>query len=115
MGDIYALSDNAILERIGRRLKDVRLRQNITQRSLAASAGVSLSTVKKIERGEIGSFDGLLRLLRILGKLDVLQALVDEEPLSPAAYYELVHSAQRQTRKRAAGRLNDARKEESEW
>lgn len=34
----------------------------------------------KIEKGEIRSFDSLVRVLRILGKLDVLQPLIDNEP-----------------------------------
>ena len=89
MNDLYALSDTMILQRIGSKIKNLRLRQNITQSSLAESAGVSLSTVKKIEGGEIGSFDSLLRLLRTLGKLDVFQPLVEEEELSPGEYYEL--------------------------
>ncbi|MCX4282639.1 helix-turn-helix domain-containing protein [uncultured Alistipes sp.] len=115
MSDPYALSDTMILQRIGSKIKNLRLRQNITQSSLAESAGVSLSTVKKIEGGEIGSFDSLLRLLRTLGKLDVFQPLVEEEELSPGEYYELVNSARKKTRQRATSRLDNMKKEESEW
>ena len=109
------LADTIILEKIGIRLRQVRLKQNITQQSLAEAAGVSLSSVKKIEKGEIGSFDSLLRLLRNLGLLDVLQPLVEEEQLSPNEYYELVHSAKTKARKRAAGKLHQNSKEESTW
>lgn len=98
------LADKMILEKIGNRLRQVRLKQNITQQSLAEAAGVSLSSVKKIEKGEIGSFDSLLRLLRTLGLLDALQPLIVEEQLSPNEYYELVHAAKAKTRKRAAGK-----------
>ena len=116
MEDVYMLSDTIILNRIGNHLKTVRLRQNITQQSLADAAGVSLSSLKKIEKGEIKSFDSLLRVLRTLGKLDVLQPLVDEELLSPSEYYELVQSnAAKHQRQRAVGRLNQTNKEESEW
>lgn len=115
MNDLYASSDTVILQRIGNKLKNLRLRQNITQRSLAESAGLSLSTVKKMEGGEIGSFDSLLRLLRTLGKLDVFQPLVEEGQLSPGEYYELVNSAQKKMRKRATSRLEHAGKGESEW
>lgn len=116
MDDIYMLADAAIVDRIGNHLKSVRLRQNITQQSLAEAAGVSLSSLKKIERGEIGSFDSLLRVLRTLGKLDVLQPLVDEEQLSPSEYYELVHSnTTKSQRRRAVGRFNNINKEETEW
>ena len=116
MDDIYMLADAIILNRIGSHLKAVRLRQNITQQSLADAAGVSLSSLKKIEKGEIGSFDSLLRVLRTLGKLDVLQPLVDEEQLSPSEYYNLVQSnTAKHQRQRAAGQLNKTNKEESEW
>ena len=64
------LTDMVILTRIGEKLKTVRLKQNITQQSLAEAANVSLSTVKKIEKGEIRSFDAFLRILRTLGQLD---------------------------------------------
>ena len=115
MNDIYTLSDTMILEKIGDRLRQVRLKQNITQQSLADASGVSLSSVKKIEKGEIGSFDSFLRLLRTLGLLDTLQPLVEEEQLSPNEYYELVHAAKTKTRKRAAGKLHQNSKEESAW
>ena len=52
MDDIYVLTDGAIMSKIGSHLKGVRLKQNITQQSLAESSGVSLSSLKKIEKGE---------------------------------------------------------------
>ena len=115
MEDIYMLSDAAILSRIGEKLKTIRLKQNITQQSLSEAADVSLSSIKKIEKGEIGSFDSLLRVMRILGRLEVLQPLVEEEQLSPNEYYKLVQSSKTNVRKRAAGKLNNTNKEESTW
>ena len=109
------LSDGMIQSKIGERLKAVRLKQNITQQALAEESGVSLSSVKKIEKGEIGSFDSLLRVLRTLGKLDVLLPLVEEEQLSPSEYYELVNKANKAQRKRAAGKLTKKDKEEQVW
>jgi len=101
MNDIYFLTDLDIAKRIGANLKSMRLRQNITQSNLAESAGVSLSTLKKIENGDICSFDSFLRLLRTLRKLDVLQPLVEEEQLTPNEYWEYINSAKRKVRKRA--------------
>ena len=109
------LSDGMIQSKIGLRLKAVRLKQNITQQALAEESGVSLSSVKKIEKGEIGSFDSLLRVLRTLGKLDVLLPLVEEEQLSPSEYYELVNKASKAQRKRAAGKSTKKNKEEQVW
>lgn len=112
MDDIYMLSDMVIQLKIGERLKQTRLRQNITQMSLAEEAGVSLSSIKKTEKGEIGSFDTLLRMLRVLGLLDILQQLVDDPQPTPNEYYEMVHSSKTKTRKRAASAPRKSGKEE---
>lgn len=102
MDDIYFLTDLDVAKRIGANLKSMRLRQNITQSNLAESAGVSLSTLKKIESGDICSFDSFLRMLRTLRKLDVLQPLVDEEQLTPNEYWEFITKMKRKMRKRAS-------------
>ena len=110
MTDVYQMTDKLILRRIGEKMKHTRLRQNITQQALAEDAGLSLSTVKNIENGKIGSFDSLVRVLRVLGKLDVLLPLVEEEALSPNEYFELVQKAGVRRRKRAAGKTSKAKK-----
>ncbi|MBR4294716.1 MAG: helix-turn-helix transcriptional regulator [Bacteroidaceae bacterium] len=115
MEDIYTLADPIITQKIGEKLKKTRLKQNITQMSLAQEAGISLSTLKKLENGEIASFDPLLRTLRTLGLLEVLLPLVEEEQLSPNEYYELVNSVTKKTRKRASGNSFTKTKTESEW
>ncbi|MCR4878623.1 MAG: helix-turn-helix domain-containing protein [Bacteroidales bacterium] len=115
MDNIYMLSDKMIPRRIGNQLKQTRLRQNITQQNLAEETGVSLSSIKKIEKGEIGSFDTWLRVLRILGLLDALQPLVNEPQPSPSEYYEMVHSSAKKIRKRAAGSPQKKAKEELLW
>ncbi|MBQ9555550.1 MAG: helix-turn-helix transcriptional regulator [Muribaculaceae bacterium] len=115
MDDIYMLTDNSILARIGSKLKSIRLRQNITQQSLSEATDVSLSTIKNIEKGEIRSFDSLIRIMRTLGQLDVLLPLVESEPLTPGEYYEMVHKAESHQRKRATGEIFHINKEESSW
>ena len=114
MDDIYTLSDTQLSKRIGEKLKAIRLKRNITQQSLAEAASISLSSVKKVENGEIGSFDTLLRILRTLGMLESISQLFEEEHLSPSEYYEMVNKAKKQTRKRAVGKLK-VNKEGSEW
>lgn len=116
MDDIYMLADSSILDRIGNHLRQVRLKQNITQQSLADAAEVSLSSLKKIEKGEIGSFDSFQRVLRTLGLLDVLRPLVEEEQISPNEYYRLMQAGGgTKRRKRAVGKLPHGNKEQSSW
>lgn len=115
--NIYSLSDTAIGQKIGERLRSLRLRQNITQARLADDAQVSLSSVKKIEKGEIGSFEPFVRVLRVLGKLDIFQTLTEEEPMSPNEYLEFINSSKKKSRKRASKtRMNNTNeKEGTEW
>jgi transcriptional regulator with XRE-family HTH domain len=120
MEDIYILADEMILQKIGEHLKAARLKQNITQQRLAEDAGVSLSSVKKIENGEIRSLDSFVRILRTLGKLEVLQPLVEEERLSPSEYFEFAQKKNLKQRKRAASKRNgtpkdNTRREEPIW
>lgn len=80
-----------------------------------ASIGIYL---KKIEGGTISSFDALMRVLRILGELEKLTPLIEEDELSPNEYFELVESAKKKQRKRASSKKHDniiKDKEESEW
>ncbi len=101
MEDIYTLSDAQIRKRIGERIKASRLKQNITQDSLAESSSISRSSVQKVEAGEIKSFDTFLRILRTLGMLDDISSLCGEVQLSPNEYYEMVNAAKKGRRKRS--------------
>ena len=76
-------SDQAVLQALGRRLARHRLNRNLTQAALAAEAGVSTLTVQRIERGHSLQAANLIRILRALGLLDNLDALVPEPAISP--------------------------------
>lgn len=115
MDNIYMLSDAELVKRISARLKEIRLKQNISRQDLSLSSGVSTSTIARIESGEIKSFDSLLRILRTLGKIDIFRPLVEEEEISPSEYYKLVHSVQTKKRKRATKSNSKIEQEESEW
>ena len=76
-------SDQAVLQALGRRLARHRLNRNLTQAALAAEAGVSALTVQRIEQGRSSQAANLIRILRALGLLDNLDALVPEPAISP--------------------------------
>lgn len=116
--NIFMLADGEICRRIGKKVRQLRLRQNITQMSLAEQSQISVSSVKKIENGEIGSFDSLMRVLRILGELDIFAPLLKEEEMSPNEYFEFVEAAKKKQRKRAKSdkiESSTINQEESEW
>lgn len=109
------LSDTDIIVRISARLKELRLKQNISRQDLSLSSGVSLSSIVRMEEGEIKSFESLLRVMRILGKIDIFQTLIEEEEISPNEYFKLVNSVKKNTRKRASKSTLVNSNEESVW
>ncbi len=119
--NVYMLPDGGICLRIGERLKNLRLRQNLTQKELADQAQISVSSIKKIENGEIGTFDSLMRVLRILGELDVLTPLMREVTMSPNEYLKFVETLKKKQRRRVTSssrkdlQFLSSNKTESEW
>ncbi len=110
------LSDTEITKRISAKLKELRLKQNMSRQDMADCSGVSMSSIARMEEGEIKSFESLLRIMRTLGKMDVLLPLLEDQ-ISPNEYYEIVHSARAKQRKRASRRNNNKNnaEEEPEW
>ncbi len=100
--NIYMLPDSEIRRRLGQKIRHLRLRQDFTQVSLAEQAQVSLTTLKRIEKGDISYFDSLMRVLRILGELDVFSPLIKEDEMSPNEYFEFVEASKKKQRKRAS-------------
>lgn len=92
-------SDNAIQSLLGERLRGLRLDLNLTREDLANDVGLSIDTVRNAEVGRNVSVETLIRLLRGLGQLDDLAALLAVRGPSP------VKLAKRQgkIRQRASG------------
>lgn len=109
------LSDTEITRRISEKLKELRLKQNISRQDISAMSGVSVSSIVRMEDGEIKSFESFLRILRTLGRIDVLLPLLEEDEISPNDYFKLVHSAKIKQRKRASKSNINNQQEESEW
>jgi transcriptional regulator with XRE-family HTH domain len=76
-------SDAAVLAEFGHRVARTRLEQNLSQAQLAHEAGVSKSTVERLEAGEPIKSTGLVRVLRALGRLEVLDQLLPEPLPNP--------------------------------
>ncbi|NHQ59675.1 helix-turn-helix domain-containing protein [Chlorobium sp. BLA1] len=94
------LSDEAILGELGKRLAQRRLELQLTQEMLAEQAGVSKRTVERVEAGATAQMSTMIRILRVLGLLDRMEALVPESGARPMDLLRLKGKA----RKRASGR-----------
>ena len=92
------MTDEAVLKVLGRRIAERRLAKNLTQNDLAVQAGVSKSTVVRIEDGASTQLANLTRILRDLELLPNIDLLIPETPISPV---ELVKRGGMQ-RKRAS-------------
>lgn len=76
-------SNNAILKELGVRLKEYRIRKNMQQKELAASAGISLDTLARMEHGNSISSEKFIRILRALEMLENLEEFIPQPPVSP--------------------------------
>lgn len=110
------LSDAEITNRISAKIKELRLKQNISRQDMATTSGVSVSSIARMEDGEIKSFESFLRIIRSLGKMELFMPLLQEEEISPNEYYKMMQSAKTKQRKRASRSNNNLNEQEdSEW
>ncbi len=78
------LSDDAVLTELGQRVAQLRLARNLTQADLAAEAGVSTSTLARLEAGAVATqLSGLVRVCRALGIVDRFELLLPETGPGP--------------------------------
>ncbi|HNX56956.1 MAG TPA: helix-turn-helix transcriptional regulator [Prolixibacteraceae bacterium] len=77
------LSDNAVLEQIGRFVQQSRLKQNKSQQQIADAAGVNRSTLSQIENGKGGTLISLIQILRVLGQMSFVKVFQVEDRPSP--------------------------------
>ena len=110
MIDLQAASNKAILAAISARLRQLRIQANLTQEELAQKTGLSLSTLKRIEKGANTTLSQLIRILRSLNRLDELANLVQQENPSPielASRSSAAQSARLRVRKRQTEQSQD--------
>ena len=81
--NIEAMSDNAVLKEVGRRVQIQRLNLNLAQADVARKAGVSRRALQNLESGRVCTLALLIRVLRVMGKLAQLDAFLPEPGLSP--------------------------------
>lgn len=77
------LIDQAILDHVGERVRQLRLRKNITQNELAKDSGVGKSTIERFEKGHSIQLTSFIRILRSFGKVDALLELIPDQTASP--------------------------------
>jgi transcriptional regulator with XRE-family HTH domain len=77
------LTDRAVLEEIGQRLAKQRLSMGKNQTELANESGLARRTIQNAEAGQPVQSESLIKILRSLGLLDVLDALLPDQSIRP--------------------------------
>jgi transcriptional regulator with XRE-family HTH domain len=68
---------------LGERIRELRLRNNITQVVLAAQSDVSMKALRNLENGSGATVASLLRVLRTLGRTEWIDTLCPKVGISP--------------------------------
>ena len=88
MEDYSDYSAPELVRMLGSRFKDYRLRANMTQKEVAEMAGLSVLTVYRFENGTVTNIalSSFLLLLKTVGCINDLRALMPEQPESLYIY-----------------------------
>lgn len=81
--DFHIATSEQIERDLGVRLEALRLSRNLTQQALAKDAGISVSTLKRLERGNTTTLDSFIRVIIALRLQDHIASLLPDPGLRP--------------------------------
>ena len=108
---IQSMSSSAICNEIGRRLKRARLNVNQTQKEIAGRAGLSVTAVQSVERGD-ARLESVVSVLLALDLIEQIANFVPDQEISPLQLAKL-QGKKRQRASRASQRTPS--RESKEW
>ncbi len=84
MTDYYEYSIPELVQLLGTRFKDYRMRSHLTQRDVAEQSGLTVNTIHKFENGRVPnlSLSTFLLLMKAIGCINGLDELMPELPES---------------------------------
>ncbi len=86
----YTIADSGQIESdLCKKIARIRLARNITQKFLAEQAGVSVRTIRRLEKGLGVSLDTFIRVLTALGIQQNLQSFLPDPRIRPIDRAEL--------------------------
>jgi transcriptional regulator with XRE-family HTH domain len=81
--DLEIATGAQIAHALGSRLEALRLSRNLTQKAVAKDAGISISTIKRLEQGHSTSLDSFIRVLIALRLQGYLATLLPDPSIRP--------------------------------
>lgn len=113
--NLYAKSDKAYLEDIGKFIRAERINQNKTQDDLAIHAGVSRKLISQFESGKVSisllTFIQILRSLRLINRLSVFEFIKIPSPILMSKVY----SKERLRVRKKKNDITKPNKRKSDW
>lgn len=100
-----ALTSAELEERLGSRLRELRLLKNLDQRALAERAGLSLNAIKHLESGKGARVNSLVKVLRAMDKVDWLETLAPTVSISPMQMLKAESREPKRARRRVRARV----------
>lgn len=97
MTDYYEYSIPELVQLLGTRFKDYRMRSRMTQKDVAEQSGLTVNTIHKFENGRVPnlSLSTFLLLMKAIGCINGIDGLMPELPDSPYLIKESGKKAQR--------------------
>jgi transcriptional regulator with XRE-family HTH domain len=99
------VSSQELEQRLGERLRQLRLLKNISQATLAEQAGVSLNALKHLESGKGARVTSLIKVLRALDRSDWLETLAPVVSISPLQMLKTESRERKRVRRRTRPRV----------
>ncbi len=89
---------------LGEQMRRLRLTRNLDQRTTAEKAGVSEKSLRNLEAGRGSTVETLLRTLKALDSLDLLQSIAPEPTVNPLELLRGTKLRQRASQPRSTGK-----------
>ncbi len=103
------MNEIEILQKIGDKMRELRLEQNMKQKELAEKCGLSGFFISQMETGHNFSVQSLIHVLKALNRMDMIEPFLKEKEIDPEVLAKFIQSQQSQQsqRKRVSRNVTD--------
>lgn len=106
-----SITDPDIIKILAEKVRRRRLKMNLTQKKAADAAGIHYNTLSKFEQGNDITLLSFIQVLRAIGELESLNALLPDPAPSPVQLLK----EQKGIRERASSVSSDSKETAPEW
>lgn len=111
--ELKKISPLAIAQELGNRLKQARLKADLTQSDVASRSGLSRRTILNAEKGKV-QLENLVAILGAIGMVEHLNMFIPAQEISPIQLAKL-KGKQRQRASRSKKRKTQSKEDYPSW